>query len=328
MAKISSPICLNLDNSLLFPIAENNKDKVFNLSEQWQELLRFSTSWKVFNQWQNFLQNNIFNNVFNNDNKNIFHEIYPIFFGSGDFHHLTYSFLKFINDNNNNSNSKTKISLIVLDNHPDNMRFPFGIHCGSWVYHAAKLDIIKEIYVLGMTSDDICISHIYENHLTPFLLKKLHYWSINKSASWLKFILRNNHQQCFSSADELVETFAKKYNQNLVENNQKNNKNYVYLSIDKDVLSSQFLTTNWDQGVFNETNLFDIIKLVKNNLVGVDICGEFSNYTYKSKFKTFLSNLDGQDSNNNNINIQKNIQEIHLQQQTLNQKIYSTLLNI
>ena len=38
MTKISSPICLNLDNSLLFPIAENNKDKVFNLSEQWQEL--------------------------------------------------------------------------------------------------------------------------------------------------------------------------------------------------------------------------------------------------------------------------------------------------
>ena len=31
MTKISSPICLNLDNSLLFPIAENNKDKVFNL---------------------------------------------------------------------------------------------------------------------------------------------------------------------------------------------------------------------------------------------------------------------------------------------------------
>ena len=63
MTKISSPICLTLDNSLLFPIAENNKDKVFNLSEQWQELLRFSTSWKVFNQWQNFLHNNIFNAI-------------------------------------------------------------------------------------------------------------------------------------------------------------------------------------------------------------------------------------------------------------------------
>ena len=86
-------------------------------------------------------------------------------------------------------------------------------------------------------------------------------------------------------------------------------------------MSEQFLTTNWDQGVFSETNLLDIIKLVKNDLVGVDICGEFSNYTYKSKFKTFLSNLDGQD-----LNIQKNIKEIHLQQQTLNQKIYSTLL--
>ena len=228
---------------------------------------------------------------------------------------MTYSFLKFINDNNNNK--QTKITLIVLDNHPDNMRFLFGIHCGSWVYHAAKLDIIKEIYVLGMTSADISFSHSYENHLTPFLRKKLHYWSINKSASWLKFILRNNQQQCFTSADDLVKTFAKKYNQNLVENKQ----SYVYLSIDKDVLSEQFLTTNWDQGVFSETNLLDIIKLVKNDLVGVDICGEFSNYTYKSKFKTFLSNLDGQD-----LNIQKNIKEIHLQQQTLNQKIYSTLL--
>lgn len=311
MSKILPPICLNLDNSLL---AITKNDNVFNLSEQWQELLRFSTSWKVFKQWQNFLQTDIFKN----NNTNNFHEISPIFFGSGDFHHLTYSFLKSINDNNKNNN-KNKITLIVLDNHPDNMRFPFGIHCGSWVYHAAKLDIIKEIYVLGMTSTDISFSHCYETYLTPFLSKKLFYWSIKTSAKWLKFIGRNNQQQCFTSAAELVETFAKKYNQNLVENN----KNYVYLSIDKDVLSEQFLTTNWDQGVFSETNLFDIIKLVKNYLVGVDICGEYSNYNYQSKFKTFLSNLDGQDSN---INMQKNINEIHLQQQKLNQKIYSTLL--
>lgn len=310
MSKILPPICLNLDNSLL---AITKNDNVFNLIEQWQELLRFSTSWKVFKQWQNFLQTDIFKN----NNTNNFHEISPIFFGSGDFHHLTYSFLKSINNNKNNN--ENKITLIVLDNHPDNMRFPFGIHCGSWVYHAAKLDIIKEIYVLGMTSTDISFSHCYETYLTPFLSKKLFYWSIKTSAKWLKFIGRNNQQQCFTSAAELVETFAKKYNQNLVENN----KNYVYLSIDKDVLSEQFLTTNWDQGVFSETNLFDIIKLVKNDLVGVDICGEYSNYNYQSKFKTFLSNLDGQDSN---INIQKNINEIHLQQQKLNQKIYSTLL--
>ncbi|MCL2155676.1 MAG: hypothetical protein FWH53_08435, partial [Leptospirales bacterium] len=50
------------------------------------------------------------------------------FIGSGDFHHISYLLIK-------NSPYKN-LHVVVFDNHPDNMIFPFNIHCGSWVYWA------------------------------------------------------------------------------------------------------------------------------------------------------------------------------------------------
>jgi arginase family enzyme len=51
----------------------------------------------------------------------------------------------------------------------------------------------------------------------------------------------------------------------------------IYLSIDKDALSSDCAVTNWDQG---EISLTDLKKLVflfvsKESTIGIDVCGEF-----------------------------------------------------
>lgn len=50
----------------------------------------------------------------------------------------------------------------------------------------------------------------------------------------------------------------------------------VYLSIDKDILREEDASVNWDQG---KTSLEELLALVKScfekqNLAGVDICGE------------------------------------------------------
>ena len=57
-----------------------------------------------------------------------------VFLGSGDFHHVTYALL---------ARLRRPVEVVVFDNHPDNMRYPFGIHCGSWVAHAARLGVIN-----------------------------------------------------------------------------------------------------------------------------------------------------------------------------------------
>lgn len=48
-----------------------------------------------------------------------------VMLGSGDFHHLSLPLLQRLH-------THAPFQLVVLDNHPDNMRFPFGMHCGSW----------------------------------------------------------------------------------------------------------------------------------------------------------------------------------------------------
>jgi len=49
----------------------------------------------------------------------------------------------------------------------------------------------------------------------------------------------------------------------------------LYISLDKDILSPSYLTTNWDQGAFSLTDLLSLIShLPPKKIVGLDICGE------------------------------------------------------
>ncbi|MBW8775373.1 MAG: hypothetical protein JF596_10095, partial [Stenotrophomonas sp.] len=85
-----------------------------------------------------------------------------VMLGSGDFHHLSLPLLR-------RMRAQEPFQLVVLDNHPDNMRFPFGMHCGSWVNAASKLPQISHIHVLGITSSDIGLGHAWENHWRPLM---------------------------------------------------------------------------------------------------------------------------------------------------------------
>lgn len=50
----------------------------------------------------------------------------------------------------------------------------------------------------------------------------------------------------------------------------------VYLSIDKDVLATDELITNWDQGQMSADDLLSFVKemLSTRNVIGIDVCGE------------------------------------------------------
>ncbi|MGB9683225.1 MAG: hypothetical protein ACP5RW_07970 [bacterium] len=69
-----------------------------------------------------------------------------VFIGSGDFHYITYLFLKRIKD---------LFNLVLIDKHLD-IKKTFGdfISCGSWVNEALKLKNLKEILYIGSQEGD------------------------------------------------------------------------------------------------------------------------------------------------------------------------------
>lgn len=49
----------------------------------------------------------------------------------------------------------------------------------------------------------------------------------------------------------------------------------LYITIDKDIISKEYLNTTWEQGDLDPKDLFWVLKyLNKFNIIGIDICGE------------------------------------------------------
>lgn len=259
------PVILNFDDSSAQP---NNTWQRIAL-QSWQEKIRFGCKWHDFKQLEAHLATQL-----------------PApaqqgcaLLGSGDYHHLSYLLLSRLKQDE-------PIHLVVCDNHPDNMRYPFGIHCGSWVYWASQLPHVARIDVLGISSNDIGLSHAWENHWSPLKKGKLHYWSVQQDASWLKHIGAKHAARNFAFPDALMAEFLDTLQTvNLP----------VYLSIDKDILSKDVVKTNWDQGQFLEQHLHTLIDACAGRLMGADITGDISLYQYKQWFKAFLSKLDAQE---------------------------------
>src|SRR5436305_12647621 len=65
-------------------------------------------------------------------------------YGSGDFHHVSLALVRRL---------PASCNLLVLDNHPDWMvGVPF-LHCGTWLYHAARLSTVQRIFHVGGNVD-------------------------------------------------------------------------------------------------------------------------------------------------------------------------------
>lgn len=282
-------IVLNFDHSAGIP----DQAKSIELAD-WQEKIRFGCKWKEFQQLEDFLQDQL-------PSQN---QLGCVLMGSGDYHHITQLLL-------NRLPTDQSVHLIVCDNHPDNMRYPFGIHCGSWVYWASRLPQVARVDVIGIGSSDISLKHAWENHWSPLVKGKLHYWSIQQDAQWTKWIGAKKNWHGFENAEQLMSSFLKEIAQlNLP----------IYLSIDKDVLSKEVVMTNWDQGYFLEQDLLDLIQVSHGRLIGADITGDVSAYHYQSRFKRFLSESDGQSEPT-----QVEIEAWQVHQQQLNQRLIQAI---
>lgn len=253
------PLVLDFDGS----VTGLDNATVLSLSH-WQQRIRFGCRWSDWRQMRDELGTQIPDHYG------------CVFLGSGDYHHLSYLLLQRLP-------ADQPLQLIICDNHPDNMRYPFGIHCGSWVYHASRLPQVTRIHVLGICSQDIALQHAWENHFSPLLRQKLNYWNIGVDSRWINWIGAKRCNHHFSHADDLLTAFL-----------QQLAPLPVYFSLDKDVLAEQVVRTNWDQGRFQIAHVEALLDACADRLVGMDITGEVSDCVYDSRFKRWLSAADGQ----------------------------------
>jgi hypothetical protein len=201
-----------------------------------------------------------------------------VFLGSGDYHHLSWPLIE-------RQAARGPFEVVVFDNHPDNMRFPFGVHCGSWVHRVARLPFVARVHVLGISSGDVSARHAWENHLAPLRRGKLRYWTLGVDTRWAARLGLADAFRSFDEASALLDRFFDERRAGALP---------VYLSIDKDVLDPAVARTNWDQGRLQDTELFAAIDRLRGQLVGSDITGEVSAYRYRTWWKRRLSALDAQ----------------------------------
>lgn len=199
--------------------------------------------------------------------------------GSGDFHHVSLPLIR------RAAARHESLQVVVFDNHPDNMRFPFGVHCGSWVRRVCELDGVQHVHVVGITSADIGAGHAWENQWRPLRAGRLTYWSTAVDVTWARRFGLAQSIRSFADMSELLQAFAGRMSVGDAP---------IYLSIDKDVLSVEDAHTNWDQGVMREHQLVATIAALQRRIVASDITGEVSVTQYRRIWKRLLSALDRQ----------------------------------
>ena len=263
------PVVLDIDHSV-GPLPQ----RLVLPLEHWQESIRFGCSLSTMGRFRAMLD-----------------ELLPerygtVFMGSGDFHHLSWPLIERLQTiQSADRPAHRAMQVVVLDNHPDNMRFAFGVHCGSWVRRVAMLPFVSHVHVLGITSPDIGAGHAWENYLTPLKQGRLTYWNIGVDTGWSRRFGIAKAFRGFDTPEAMVDAFVE---------GQRTQKAPSYLSIDKDAFAPNVAHTNWDQGKLQVDHALAIIDSLRHGLVGSDINGEVSHYRYKSWWKRRLSAMDDQ----------------------------------
>lgn len=206
-----------------------------------------------------------------------------VFLGSGDFHHLSLPLV----ERCARLNKRAGLRVVVLDNHPDNMRFPWGVHCGSWIHHVARIPEVAQVHIIGITSGDLGLAHAWEHKLGSLLAGKISYWSTGVDTRWARWLGLKAHFHSFPDRQSLILAACAAL---------RAERRPTYCSIDKDVLSQEEVHTNWDQGVLRRADVAAIVSALQGCVVGSDVTGDVSVWRYRTAWKRWLSSADGQDA--------------------------------
>jgi hypothetical protein len=200
-------------------------------------------------------------------------------YGSGDFHHVSLALVRQIT---------TPFNLLVLDNHPDWMRGVPFLHCGTWLYHAARLPQVQQIFHVG---GDVDFDNYYR-WMAP--------WKLLREKKIVVFPGRRHFErggwsdvpnfpiriepEAHLTGDRLAELIAP-YRRQLASFP-------LYISLDKDVMTQADSIVNWDSGhvTLNEvcTVLRVFLERTEGKLAGMDIVGDWSPVRLRGLLRHFL----------------------------------------
>lgn len=160
------------------------------------------------------------------------------FIDSGNYHYMSRIWLEKLN---------TPFRLVVFDNHTDMQPPAFGglLSCGGWVSASLEeLPLLKEVLLVGPDQEAF-------DQTEPVLQEKV------------RFLSRERLREM--TMEEKV-LFFEELSVDLP----------VYLSVDKDVLCAEDASTTWSQGdmTLEELGQFVAILLEKQDILGMDVCGE------------------------------------------------------
>ncbi len=208
------------------------------------------------------------------------------FYGSGDFHHLTAALV---------SRFSEPLTIIHFDNHPDWVKSPKTFNCGSWVNRALEMPHVERIITLGVMSDDLknperksanleaLQSHkldVFPWNSVPSKVKKYYgigasYGQLGRYLNWQN-LSKKNWSHFLNDLKKQISTQA------------------IYITIDKDVLSKDEATTNWDQGAMPLSHITTAVTelATKFKVLGIDVCGDYSPVYVKDPIRWALAFLD------------------------------------
>jgi arginase family enzyme len=181
------------------------------------------------------------------------------FVGSGDFHHVSLAQVRRI---------RRPFNLLVLDNHPDWMRGIPLLHCGTWLYHAARLPNVRTIFHVG---GDVDFDNGYRL-LAP--------WSMLRSGKVQVIPAVRRYQKGNWKRIGHEPLHARRLSELLAPLRGLLGRRPLYVSLDKDVMGTTDAVVNWDSGHLDLAEVEAVIRAFLDaaggRLAGMDVAGDWS----------------------------------------------------
>ena len=166
------------------------------------------------------------------------------FFDNGNYHYMSKLWTDCVQE---------PFDLVVFDHHPDMQppRFEGILSCGGWIKEVLDNNkFVQNVIVIGVA-----------DHLVEEIRDDL---SQANAAEILNRVAFIRESELESITPHLKGTLCRPHTPSL------------YISIDKDALSTAEAATNWDQGSLTFEQLADTLKILaqSHRILGIDICGE------------------------------------------------------
>lgn len=206
--------------------------------------------------------------------------------GSGDYHHLTASFV---------GAAPGPLSVVHFDNHPDWCWSMPPRHCGSWVNHVLAMPHVARVVTIGPSSHDLArpdrkgadLEALSNGRLEVFPWRHAPSRVVKRMGSGAGHSVEDGQIVWQNLEDMDWEGFLDELVTRLPTRR-------VWITVDKDVLPRDEAVTNWDQGGLPLAKLVAAIRRLtaRFEIVGADICGDFAPGRYGNLLKLAEARLD------------------------------------